>query len=566
MKPERLAIMTIVSGKKYQKVWSLTEPFFNAYADKIGADLLVLKELPDDIPSPHWAKFSIYELLKKQYNRIAFIDVDIIIRPDSPNIFDVVPEDQFGIFNEGTYTPRAMCIHEVKKVFNVPLPKWNGKDYYNTGVMVVSREHRHIFKVEEDVKPLRNSFGEQTYLNMKIMSSDVKVFSLPFKFNRMSLMDRIVGVSRLDSYFVHYAGFDVLFGEGAMFKAINRDIAKWKEDAPGYKYKRKIFIWALGGLGDCIAAEPTIRYMREILYPEADIYLLTKKYFHCLYQHIKGITFLEEGQILPEEIDAVCEFNTHPTIHDPNNEFATAFGNFCPHPMLNSVDWVSIACINRQLRNKDKTIKLEYSSEDLYGILNICEHPEDFILVHPGRGWETKTFPAKWWQDIIDKLDAAGIKVCLIGKEVSEEHGYVPVVCPPNGIDLRDKTTLMEMVALIDLAPVLITNDSSPIFIAGAFDNYIIIIPTCKEGDLITPFRHGGQLYKSVCLNKKLIRDDEPVRITDLNGWQMSRLPKGHTIEEYIPDTEDVIEHAINFFMQSKKLVCMDKHKEAVNE
>jgi ADP-heptose:LPS heptosyltransferase len=558
------AILTIVSGDKYREVWKRSEPFFAAYADKCGADLLVLKELPN-LPSPHWAKFSIYELLKKKYHRVAFIDADILIRPDAPSLFDIVPEDQFGIFNEGTYSPRAMCIHEVKKVYNVPLPKWDGKTYYNTGVMVVSRGHRHIFKVEEDIKPLRNSFGEQTYLNMRIMSSDAKVFSLPFKFNRMSLLDRIIGISRLDSYIVHYAGFDILFGEGAMLKSMDRDIERWKQN-PEYKYKRKIFLWALGGLGDCIAAEPTIRYMRETLYPEADIYLLTKKYFHFIYQHLKGITFLEEGQILPEEIDAVCEFNTHPTIHDHNNEFATAFGNFCPHPMLNSVDWVSIACINRQLNRKQKSIRLEYSDEDLVNILKMYERPEDLILIHPGRGWETKTFPVSWWQGIIDTLDSKGFKVGLIGKEVSDEHGYVPVKCPPNGVDFRDKTSLTEMTALIDQAPVLVTNDSAPVFIAGAFDNYLIIIPTCKEGDLIAPYRNGEQTYKCVCLNKKLIRDDEPVRITDLNGWQMSKLPKGHTIDEYIPEAGDVIKQAITFFMQSKKLICMNKFKEAVNE
>lgn len=558
------AILTIVAGEKYQKIWQRAEPFFNAYADKCEADLLVMKELPP-LPSPHWAKFSIHELLKKKYDRIAFIDADILIRPDTPSLFDLVPEDQFGIFNEGTYSPRAMCIHEVKKVFNVELPKWDGKTYYNTGVMVVSREHRHIFSITEEIKPLRNSFGEQTYLNMKIMANDVKVFSLPFKFNRMSLMDRIVGVSRLDSYLVHYAGFDIMFGEGKTLEAMDRDIEKWKQN-PEFKYKRKIFLWALGGLGDCIAAEPTIRYMRETLYPEADMYLLTKKYFHPLYRHIKGITFLEEGQILPEDIDAVCEFNTHPTIHDHNNEFATAFGNFCPHPLINSVDWVSIACINRQLARREKQIQMEYSKEDLTGVLKNCENPEELILVHAGMGWETKTFPLKYWQEIVDTLDSKGFKVGLIGSNVSKEHGYVPVVCPPNGVDLRDKTTIMEMAALIDLAPVLITNDSAPVFIAGAFDNYLIVIPTCKEGDLILPFRHEDQNYKAVCIGKKLIRDDEPVRITDLNGWQMSHLPKGHIIEEYIPETEDVIKQAIHFFMQSKKLICMNKHKEAVNE
>lgn len=561
------AIVTIVSGEKYEQVWKRSESFFVDYANRCDADLIVLKGTDGmAYPSPHWIKFSIYNLLKKEFDRIAFIDADILIRPDTPSLFDIVPEDQFGIFNEGTYSPRAMCIHEVKKVFNVDLPKWDGKTYYNTGVMVVSRCHRDIFKIQEEVKPLRNGFGEQTYLNMKIMSNDVKIFNLSHKFNRMSLMDRIIGVSRLDSYIVHYAGFDILFGEGKMIAAMDRDIERWKRDAPEYKYNRKIFLWALGGLGDCIAAEPTVRFMKETLYPEADMYLLTKKYFHCLYQHVKGITFLEEGQAVPEEIDAVCEFNTHPTIHDHNNEFATAFGNFCPHPLVNSIDWVSLSCINRQLARRQKTIRLEYSEDDLNSVLKLCENPEELILIHAGVGWETKTFPVKYWQEIVDSLDSKGFKVGLIGANVSAEHGYVPVVCPPNGVDFRDKTTIMGMAVLIDIAPVLITNDSAPVFIAGAFDNYLIVIPTCKEGDLILPFRHEDQSYKAICLGKKLIRDDEPVRITDLNGWQMSRLPKGHTIEEYIPEAGDVVQQAITFFMQSKKLFCINKTKEAVNE
>src|SRR5574343_1886161 len=276
MSKGKLGIMTIVSGSKYQEIWKRSRPYFEDYADRCGADLLVLDNLPDNLPSPHWAKFSIYELLKKQYDRIAFIDADILIRPDAPSLFDIVPEDQFGIFNEGTYTPRAVCIHELRKVYNVTLKKWNGKDYYNTGVMVASRQHRFLFKVTEEVKPLRNSFGEQTYLNLKLMVSGVKIFSLPYQFNRMSIMDRVIGISRLDSYFVHYAGFDMLFGEGKTLEAMDWDIERWKKDAPDYKYKRKIFLWALGGMGDVIAAEPTIRFMREKIYPDADIYLLTK--------------------------------------------------------------------------------------------------------------------------------------------------------------------------------------------------------------------------------------------------------------------------------------------------
>ncbi len=560
------AIITIVSGEKYSQIWKRSEPFFNAYAEKCNADLLVLKEMPRDLPSPHWAKFSIYELLKKQYDRIAFIDADIIIRPDTPSLFDIVPEDQFGIFNEGLYAPRAMCIHEVRKVYNVALPKWNGKDYYNTGVMVISRQHRYLFKITEEIKQLRNSFGEQTYLNMKIMANDVKVFPLDYKFNRMSILDRVIGISRLDSYLIHYAGFDIVFGVGKLFEALDRDIERWKEDAPKYEYKRKIFIWALGGMGDCIAAEPTIRFMRETLYPEADFYMMTKKFFHPLFRHIKGIRFMADGEVLDEPVDAVLEFNTHPTIHDPDNNFETSFGKYCPHPMLHSVDWVSICCTNRQLTRKQREIRLEYSEDDLNEILNICESPEELILIHAGKGWESKNFPVEWWQEVIDSLSRQGFKIGLIGKKVDDEHGYIPVKCPPNGVDFRDRTSIMGMVALIDQAPVLLTNDSAPIFIAGAFDNYLIVIPTCKDGDMILPYRNGEQNYKAICLNKKILRDDQPFRVPDFNVWQIKSLPKGHPIEEYLPDVGDVIKRGINFFKQAKKLTYLEQHKEAVNE
>lgn len=558
MKPKQIAIMTIVSGEKYRKIWERSEPFFTAYADKCGADLLVLKEIPPNLPSPHWAKFSIYELLKKQYDRVAFIDADIIIRTDSPNIFELVPEEKFGIFNEGLYTPRSICIYEVKKVYNIELPAWDGKTYYNTGVMVASREHRHVFRVDDEVKPLRNHFGEQTYLNMKIIKSEIPVFRLPYKFNRMSLMDKLTGKTRLDCYFIHYAG-----DGDKLFEKMDRDIKRWAED-PSYQYKQKIFIWALGGLGDCITAEPTIRHMRNEVYKDADIYLMSNHHF--LYHHIDGIEFHAERDFPKEDVDAVSEFYTHPSPFDKFNDFAVSYSNFCPHLMVHAVDWVSMNTINRMMPLKDREIKLTYTDDDLEKVMEIYPDPEKLILIHAGKGWETKTFPLTWWQEIVDTLDKNGFKVGLIGKNVSNEHGYVPVECPPNGIDFRDKLTIPQLIALIAQAPVVVTNDSAPVHIAGAFDNYIILIPTCKEGDLLIPYRKGQQYYKAVCLQKREIHQDQPVRSTDVNGWQTSHLPSGHTIEEYIPEAGDVVKQAITFFMQSKKLICMDKLKEAVNE
>jgi len=558
MKPEKRAILTIVSGEKYKEIWERVEPYFTNYAEKCDAELIVLQK--GDVPSPHWLKFAIYDLLHKEFNRVAFIDADILIRPDTPSLFDIVPEDSFGIFNEGYYTPRSVCMHEVKKVYNVDLPGWNGKDYFNTGVMVVSRAQRHIFNIRGDIKNLRNAFGEQTYLNMRIMQAGIKIHHLDFQFNRMSIMDRITGMTRLDSYLIHYAGFDILFGEGSLLKVLDRDIKKWKEDSPEYKYRRQIFVWSFGGLGDVICAEPVLRFIREMAYPvtEADMYVMTRN--PELYEHIPDIWL---GDKYPEgDFDAIFEMNTHFIEHGQ-------FHAIVPHSLAHPVDWISMAIMGRQLTNEQKTIRLQYDEEALNEVKAIYPEPGKLTLVHPGRGWETKTFPVDWWETVIKGLQDSGHIVGIIGKEVNEQHGYVNVI-GTGVIDFRDKLSLKGLIALIAQAKILITNDSVPVHIAGAFDNYIILIPSCKHPDRILPYRNGTQYYKAKAIFKKIVDDDHLVTPTSMvgwkmGGWQIGTFKPGHTIEEYIPDSKEIIEQANEFnFQYENFLSWKNKSKEKI--
>jgi len=554
------AILTIVCGDKYQKeVWPRVEPFFINYADKCDAELIVLNDA-SRVPSPHWLKFAMYDLLRKEFDRILFLDSDIIIRDDTPSLFDIVPEDCVGIFNEGYYTPRSVCLHEVKAVYNVDLPGWNGKDYFNTGVMLVSRQHRHLFKISDQIKPLRNSFGEQTYLNMRLIQSKQNIYHLDYDFNRMCVMDKITGKTRLSSYIVHYAGFDILFGPGAITEAMDRDIKKWEEDRPEYYYRRKIFIWSFGGVGDCISAEPVVRFIRNEAYKDdTDIYLMTRT--PEIYDHIKGIQ-LSDGYP-SERFDAVYEMDTHYIEHG-------AFHTIVPHALAHPVDWISMAIMGRTLTNEQKEIILTYKPEDLEEILGIYDHPEDLVLVHPGRGWATKTFPVEWWDEVIQGILSLGLKVGLIGKEVNEGHGYVNVN-PEGCVDFRDKLSMKGLFALVDSAKILVTNDSLPLHVAGAFDNYLVLIPSCKHPDRLLPFRKGSQYHKAKGLFKKILDDDAMVTPTSmigwkLGGWQISTFKPGHSIEEYIPETSEVIEQVKQFNIQYENSSWMNKTKENEDE
>lgn len=542
------AIVTIVSGDKYENIWQKVEPYFLRYADKCDAELIVLKGTEAHVPSAHWLKFSVYDLLKKEFDRVAFIDADIIIRDDAPSLFDVVPEDQFGIFNEGQFTPRHICIYEVMKVYNVEGFQYDGTTYYNTGVWVCSRQHRHVFKITEEVKPLRNSFGEQTFLNMKIMLSGVKVFPLSYKFNRMSLMDRILGVSRLDSYLIHYAG------DGPnLIPKMERDIKCWERDKGKYEYKKNIFIWALGGLGDLISAEPTVRFIREKFYTDAEIYLMCKDYE--VYDHIKDV-HLSKGY--PNvELDAVIEMNTHQLPWE-------AFGKYCAFQFTHCVDWVSHCVLGRQLTDQEKQIKLSFTQKDRDKVCEIYSNPEELVLVHPGVGWDSKTFPVEYWNKIISGLKEAGFKVGIIGKNVNDAHKVLSVDAD-GCVDFRDKLSIKELFALISKSKILISNDSAPIHIAGAFDNHIILIPTCKHPDHILPYRNGNKHYKARALYKKLMLDDsfQPKNAGEV--YVAKDIPNGHTIDEYLPEVEEVIATVKQFNDQCEPH-CSSKQRRKKND
>ena len=105
--------------------------------------------------------------------------------------------------------------------------------------------------------------------------------------------------------------------------------------------------------------------------------------------------------------------------------------------------------------------------------------------------------------------------------------------------------------ALISLAKMTITNDSSPVHIAGAFDNWLIVIPTAKHPDHILPFRkdeNGNvhQYYKTRALYKKLTIDS-------LDTCWLSEHP--HNIDkvigdilDYIPEPQTVIDEVNSIF------------------
>jgi hypothetical protein len=130
----------------------------------------------------------------------------------------------------------------------------------------------------------------------------------------------------------------------------------------------------------------------------------------------------------------------------------------------------------------------------------------------------------------------------IIGKQIGDGHGYVDV----NGgghFDFRDRLSIEGLIALISKAPVLITNDSAPLHIAGAFDNEIILIPTCKHPDHLLPYRQGRKDYKAQALYKELACDGYCFRPSETNVHSLTELPG--PMDHYLPDPELVVTTAL---------------------
>jgi lipopolysaccharide biosynthesis glycosyltransferase len=521
-------VLTISIGDYYNKVSALTLPSIKKYAEKISADFININEFNSEYITQKWNKFHIHELLNS-YKRIIYFDIDLIIRDDAPNLFEIVPENKLGMFNEGRYAPRYEFLEQAASYYGEQLKPWNGK-FYNSGVMVISRIHKHMFKL-----PIGHDFVEtdQPYLNLRILNDKIEMYDLDYKFNRMDLVDKFCGISRLDSYVVHYAGAP----KDIQMEVIKKDIEQWKIDSPKYQYKQNILIAVSAGMGDQLCAEPAIRYTQK-LYPDANFFVVT--HFPRLFEHLP-IPILNYDQWKGLN-DAVITMHTCP--EDDISEHKMS------HVLFHPTDFASMSMIKRVLPNNEKTIKLKVDVSDVVSVLDLLKNVDTnkpTVLVHPGKWWPSKTLPTEWWQQIVDGLSEK-LTVVLIGKTIDEQQGYLPITCPPTGIDLRDLTSLGELIALISLSKCILTNDSSPLHIAGAFDNWIVTIPTCKHEDHILPFRNGTQYYKTKALRKKLLLDDLEIRHTSFKTDTIDTIPSGKTLYEYIPDVELVINEVFEIY------------------
>ncbi len=217
-------------------------PRFRRYASRIGAEMVEVNM--DGSSNVFMDKF--FHVAGLPYDRCIVLDVDMLLRDDTPDLFSVVPEDSVGIYDEGSsfHRPQGSDVKQIEARHRVyaHLIDYCGFDpapisgtfsferplrYYNIGVVVYNRKamELHGSLSEELVGRLYRYEGwtcaEQTLLSYLILRSGIKTFHLPVCFNQMPC-NRCADYLKT-SYISHYAGL----GE-AKEKEIPRDDLIWK--------------------------------------------------------------------------------------------------------------------------------------------------------------------------------------------------------------------------------------------------------------------------------------------------------------------------------------------------
>lgn len=250
----RQAIVTVLVGETYVETWRvMCQPNWQAYADRHGFDLIVIAHLPDMSErgqgrSPAWQKLLVLDQpWSGAYERIVWVDADIVISNHAPNILAVVPDParigaslsgaQFSEAEKHIYFER---LHKVVVEPRLADLAWQftedngfaeseidreGARMLNTGVLVMNpRRHNALLK-EIYASDSASRLYEQPALSHEIARRDLLTAITP-RFNWVIHERRILDFADVETlehpemprlvahlrnelakaYFLHFAG------------------------------------------------------------------------------------------------------------------------------------------------------------------------------------------------------------------------------------------------------------------------------------------------------------------------------------------------------------------------
>lgn len=159
--------------------WKITGPTLEAYAEKVGAELI---NLPKVSPNPQWVLFHAFQESLKVEAEVAWMDADLLTRSDAPDIFRL-PER----FYTCPPVPASRIHPKWRKGhgrFNVPNPR----PYPITAIVRWADRHAEPLAAWyfENFKNYPKKWGDQELLAHALFELEVAMFYFPHNWHRMT--------------------------------------------------------------------------------------------------------------------------------------------------------------------------------------------------------------------------------------------------------------------------------------------------------------------------------------------------------------------------------------------
>lgn len=227
IKKEKRAIVTIFSDKdpEYVEIKEISLPRMELYAKSCNADMIVIEGQEDEVKE---LKSHIKDYFKK-YNRILYIDLDVLIAKDSPNLFNMYPSKKLYAFDESEF----FSITNKNKYFLNYIYQYNhfkreiNEKTFSNKFLNNKYYHPGVFLCSEQTNPYRYSYlkfspwdafdvhNDSHFFNLMINVHNIDTQSLDKKFNFLPLNipmekrlnDAVPFPEQSDNYFFHLSGY-----------------------------------------------------------------------------------------------------------------------------------------------------------------------------------------------------------------------------------------------------------------------------------------------------------------------------------------------------------------------
>lgn len=247
------------------------------------------------------------------------------------------------------------------------------------------------------------------------------------------------------------------------------------------------------GLGDILCSTPTIRKLHESYQQKIIVVTHMPEIFHnnpfvekTYFANSINIDFMKENHIVHSTFDILGK-KTHRGVEYKHSR----------------IDIRQYHAVSLGFMLTDDEMECDFYPKGYEPITNI---PDKYVLIHPVQTWPNRTWSAKNWMNLTERLNDMGISVISIGKD-SSEKGFFNINKPTfnfeikNGLNLMNKTSISQAWHLINKSLCFITMDSGLLHLAGTTDSEILMLGSSINPKFRLPYRKGTQKYKTNYVN-----------------------------------------------------------------